>query len=80
MPISDVARFSPTDPSALVAAAFCCPFCLGEPARVELRGEADGLSDARCTCERCDAEWAVVLDTWQSVRMTLLPPPELALS
>jgi hypothetical protein len=75
----DVARFNPMDDAAVVAASFCCPFCLGRPARVHLHKAEGGESDATCSCDACEALWQVGLDPMQSMRLMLSPPPGLTI-
>jgi hypothetical protein len=78
---TDVARFSPYDDPELVGAAFSCPYCLGEPTELELRGSAaDGTGEAACRCEPCDAAWTVGLDGVQLMRMVLAPPRRLEIA
>jgi hypothetical protein len=78
---ADTARFQCADVAPLVAAAFCCPYCLRSASSVALSPSFDdGTSDADCRCEGCDAEWAVVLNAMQTLRMRLCPPAGLVVT
>jgi hypothetical protein len=78
MLVADIARFQCTDAAPVVAAAFCCPYCLRSASSVELSLSADdGTSDADCRCEACDARWPVALNAMQTLRMRLWPPDRL---
>ena len=72
----DLARFAPTDPEPVVAAAFACPYCLGRPTTSHLVAEPEAL--VLCTCRACEAEWEVALADDQALRMELAPPPGLS--
>ena len=71
---NDAARFLQADSAELVTAAFACPTCLRAAAQVRL-----GFDVADCVCPPCERSWAVALDAFQSLRLTLAPPPALAL-
>ena len=80
MLVADAARFQVTDEAPLVAAAFCCPYCLRSASSVKLEILEDGTADAACRCETCDARWEVALSAMQTLRMSLCPPAGVRLT
>jgi hypothetical protein len=75
MALLDLARFAPTDPEPVVAAAFACPYCLERPTLSRLVLEPEPL--VRCVCGHCEADWEVALADDQLLRMELAPPAQL---
>jgi hypothetical protein len=73
---SEVAVFRPDDCDALVAASFCCRYCLREPsvAIVDGPSDVDATSAVACRCEACGHAWIVSLRDEQSLRLHLRPP------
>ena len=70
--LSDIARFRPDDPDALVQASLICPFCL-ESAQVEWVGTFAGYDPSiRCECRPCQQEWSVYLAPEQALRFGLM--------
>ena len=70
---SEVARFRPDEPDAVVQAAFACSYCLHEPS-VAVADHGDGGSAVACRCDRCAVDWVVLLTDEQSLRIQLRPP------
>ena len=70
--ITDVARFRPDDPDALVAAALACPLCLCSE-EVRFTAALEGY-DPRvdCECPSCLQRWQVYLTPQQALRIGLL--------
>jgi hypothetical protein len=80
MRLADSARFQSADEAPVVAAAFCCPYCLRSASSVELGLSLDdGTSVADCRCDRCDAGWVIALNAMQTLRMRLCPPAGVVL-
>ena len=65
--IVESARFRHGAAEPLVAAAFCCPFCLHNASAVKLTASANGTSSAFCQCHRCDAAWQLELEPTQTM-------------
>ena len=68
----DVARFTPRDPDALVAASLVCPMCLRDDGVVcedSLEGYDPLIS---CECSGCDVTWRVYLTPEQALRLGLM--------
>lgn len=76
---TDFARFAADDVEPLVSASFACPWCLSLPTEVVLNLEPEG-SMALCRCEECRRGWALALDSGQSLRVALAPPPGIELA
>jgi hypothetical protein len=70
---SEVARFRPDEPDAVVQASFACSYCLHEPS-VAVADHGDGGSAVACRCDRCVVDWVVLLTDEQSLRIQLRPP------
>ena len=70
--VTDVARFRPDDPDALVSAALACPFCL-RAEEVHFTAALEGY-DPRvdCVCPSCFERWQVFLSPHQALRFGLL--------
>jgi hypothetical protein len=70
--ITDVARFRPDDPDALVSAALACPLCLHSE-EVHFTAALEGY-DPRvdCVCPSCLERWQVYLNPQQALRFGLL--------
>jgi hypothetical protein len=80
-PTVEPARFQCADAAPLVAAAFCCAYCLRSASSVALwLSVDDGTSEATCRCDRCDEDWLVALSALQTLRMKLCPPADVALN
>lgn len=74
--LTDCARFFAEDPAPLVAASFCCPWCLAEVGDTTVEvGSHDSL--AHCACPRCDHDWDLALHAGQVMRLSLAPPSTL---
>jgi hypothetical protein len=73
--IVDVARFTPQDPDALVAASLACPVCLHGD-EVEWTAALEGYDPSvSCECPVCDAWWRVYLTPEQALRLGLMHAP-----
>ena len=71
-PMTDVARFRPDDPDALVQASLACPLCLSSEA-VSWEGALEGYDPSiRCECTSCQQEWSVFLVPEQALRLGLM--------
>jgi hypothetical protein len=70
--ITDVARFRPDDPDALVSAALACPLCLRSE-KVRFTAVLEGY-DPRvdCVCPSCRERFKVYLNPQQALRFGLL--------
>lgn len=70
--ITDVARFRPDDPDALVSASLACPLCLRSE-ELHFTAALEGY-DPRvdCVCQSCLERWRVYLDPQQALRFGLL--------
>ena len=72
MPLTDIARFRPDDPDALVQASLACPVCLGSE-QVEWEGALEGYDPSiRCECAACQQQWSVYLAPEQALRVGLM--------
>jgi hypothetical protein len=70
--LSDIARFRPDDPDALVAAALACPVCLNE-SEIGWTPELDGYDPSvGCRCPSCQIRWRVYLAPEQALRLSLM--------
>jgi hypothetical protein len=77
MLLKDVARFGAHDDSALIAASFCCPYCLRAATAIALdEHDSYGTAEASCSCAECDSAWVVALNDEQWLRMVLAPPAD----
>ncbi|MCW3041359.1 MAG: hypothetical protein JWM31_3264 [Solirubrobacterales bacterium] len=77
MAVTDCARFLAEDPAPLVEASFACPWCLtSAQSTVVALGSHDSV--ARCVCPQCAEDWELSLHAGQVLRLTLAPPPMLA--
>jgi hypothetical protein len=71
-PLTDIARFRPDDPDALVAAALACPVCLSE-SEVGRATELEGYDPwVGCRCPSCQIRWRVYLAPEQALRLSLM--------
>jgi len=73
--LTDIARFAPNDPDALVVAALACPFCLCSD-DVERDDSLEGYDPSvQCRCPSCQARWRVYLAPDQALRLGLMHAP-----
>ncbi len=70
---TEMARFFPDDPDALVQASFACGYCLRQPAEATIDHGNDGAV-VDCRCDRCEYDWTVVLTGEQALRLLLREP------
>ena len=79
MILTDCARFNVSDPDAVVAASFSCPYCLDLPTSAAFVLDEPYESGVLCVCDPCVAGWVVTVDMGQAMRLAIAPPDALGL-
>jgi hypothetical protein len=70
--LTDIARFRPDDPDALVAASLACPLCLCSD-DIEWDDSLEGYDPSvKCRCPSCQTRWRVYLTLEQVLRLGLM--------